>query len=193
MAYDTLDFDHTVFQRQDMGDAQLLVVFYMGTMKNEEKSSAEGRLIVDDVECIKVIIPGDKNNVIDRPATAADKRRFAQQYAAFKQGKEGEAQLSGTRLQDWPFVSRGQVEELHWLGFKTVEQLASANDSVNYPGLQQLKTHARSWLATAKDSAIASQQADRLNAQDAQIEELKKVVEDQTRLLAELQRGRKAA
>jgi hypothetical protein len=188
-----LEIDPANFQRVDAADAHLLVVFYMGTMTNEEKSIAEGRLIVDDVESVKIIIPGDKNSVIDRPATAHDKKRFAQQYAAFKQGKEGEDQLSGTRLQDWPFLSRGQVEELRFIGIKTVEQLANCNDTVNFAGLQQMKTHAKSWLATAKDSALASQQADRLNAQDAKINELMKVIEDQTRLLAEMQRGRKAA
>ena len=188
-----LDIDPANFQRVDAADAHLLAVFYMGTMTNEEKSIAEGRLIVDDVESVKIIIPGDKNSVIDRPATPQDKKRFAQQYAAFKQGKEGEDQLSGTRLKDWPFLSRGQVEELRFIGIKTVEQLANCNDTVNFAGLQQMKTHAKSWLATAKDSALASQQADRLNAQDAKINELMKVIEDQTRLLAEMQRGRKAA
>jgi hypothetical protein len=148
--YDSLDIDPANFQRQDAADAHLLVVFYMGTVTNEERSLEEGRLIVDD-------------------------------------------QLSGTRLADWPFLSRGQVEELRFIGIKTVEQLSNVADSVNFPGLQQLKTHARSWLATAKDSALAAQQGERLNAQDAKINELMKVIEDQTRLLADMQRGRKAA
>jgi hypothetical protein len=191
--YDSLDIDPANFQRQDAADAHLLVVFYMGTVTNEERSLEEGRLIVDDHECVKIMIPGDKNTVVDRPATKHDKKRFAQQYAAFRQGKEGEDQLSGTRLADWPFLSRGQVEELRFIGIKTVEQLSNVADSVNFPGLQQLKTHARSWLATAKDSALAAQQGERLNAQDAKINELMKVIEDQTRLLADMQRGRKAA
>src|SRR5215471_1867416 len=101
-----LDFeiDSANFQRADAADEHLLVVFYMGTMKNDARSAEEGRLIVDDVECVKIIIPGDKNNMLDRPATPRDKARFARQYAAFRQGKLGDEQISGTRLTDWPFL-----------------------------------------------------------------------------------------
>jgi len=189
------ELDPALFQRPDAGDEHLLVVFYMGTLKNEERTIEEGRLIVDDVECVRIIIPGDKNNIIDRPASKADKARFAQRYAAFKQGKEGDEQLSGTRLTDWPFLSRGQVEMLHFIGVKTVEQLANVSDNTNFTGLQQLKTHAKSWLATAKDSALASQQADVMNKQANRIEELEKALADQGAQLKALmnQQGRKAA
>jgi hypothetical protein len=186
------ELDPAVFKRSAQADEHLLVVFYMGTIKNDARSLAEGRLIVDDVECIKIIIPGDKNNIIDRPASKEDKARFARQYMAFKAGKQGDEQLSGTRLTDWPFLSRGQVEEMHYLGIKTVEQLANTNDSLNFPGLQQFKQHAQSWLATTKDSALAAQQADRLQRQDAEIAELKAAVADQAqrieKLLAQKQR-----
>jgi hypothetical protein len=176
---DTFEIDPALFSRPNAGDEQLFVVFYMGTLKNESRSLEEGRLIVDDVEAVRIMVPGDKTSVIDRPATPTDKARFARQYALFRQGKIGEEQVSGTRLKDWPFVSRAQVEELNYLGIKTVEQMANASDAINFPGLQALKTHARSWLATAKDSAIAAQQADLINQQNAKIEELQMAVAEQ--------------
>jgi hypothetical protein len=183
---DTFDLDPALFQRSNAADAHLLAVFYMGTVKNEARSLEEGRHVVDDVECIKIMIPGDKNNTIDRPASKEDKIRFAQQYAAFRQGKEGDDQLSGTRLGDWPFLSRGQVEELRYIGVKTVEQLANVADSVNYPGLQQLKAHAKSWLETAKNSAYAAQQTERLERQDNEIETLKAALADQAARIEKL-------
>ena len=188
---DTFELDPALFQRTNAADAHLLVVFYMGTVKNEARSLEEGRHVVDDVECVKIMIPGDKNNTLDRPASIEDKRRFAQQYAAFRQGKEGDDQLSGTRLQDWPFLSRGQVEELRFLGVKTVEQLGNIGDNVNYPGLQQLKAHAKSWMATAKDSAYAAQQTERLERQDNEIATLKAALADQAARIEKLSQGRR--
>src|SRR5436190_15798037 len=89
--------DPNLFTRPNAGDDTLFVIFYMGIMRNDAKSTDAGRPIFDDVECMRATTPGDRNNIIDRPATAQDKARFAKQYAAFKAGKSEEDQISGTR------------------------------------------------------------------------------------------------
>src|SRR6478752_3026619 len=103
------------FSRPHAGDERLFVIFYMGILKNETRSIDEARPIFDDVEHVRIIIPGDKQNIVDRPARDTDRQRFAKQYAAFKQGKSEEDQVSGTRLTEWPFLTRGQCEELRYL------------------------------------------------------------------------------
>jgi len=185
---ETFDGDPALFTKANAGDDSLFVVFYMGTMKNEDKSIEAGRPIIDDVECCRIIVPGDKNNVIDRPATASDKARFAKQYALFKQGMKEDDQSSGTRLTEWPFLSRGQCEEFRYLGIRTVEQLAEVRDDVvaKVPGLVNLKQHAAVWLGKTKNAAEAAKQAKLMSDQANRISTLEEVVRDQAARIEKL-------
>jgi hypothetical protein len=178
---DTYDGDPTIFTRQNAGDESLFVVFYMGVIKNEARTAEEGRAIFDDVECVRIIIPGDKNTVIDRPASAQDKQRFSKQYGMFKQGMSEEEQVSGTRLTDWPFLTRAQCEEFRYLGIKTVEQLAGVRDDIvsRVPGLTQLKQHAQVWLGKTQSAAEAAKTSKLISEQAAQIAALQEAVRDQ--------------
>src|SRR5262245_61384712 len=115
--------DYRLFQRQYAGDEALLVIFYMGVLPNKGKSVEPARPIRDAGEGLRRIVPADNPTSVDRPASAEDKRRFHKQYEAFKAGKEGDEQLSGTMLRDWPFLTRAQVEEFRHIGLRTVEQL----------------------------------------------------------------------
>lgn len=175
---ETLDFDHTLFTRQDAGDDSLFVVFYMGVIHDQAASDEQGRKICRDAECVRIMIPGDKNNIIDRPATDQDKRRFAKQYAAFKQTGKEDDQIIGTRLKDWPFLSRAQCEEFSYLGIKTVEQLAEVRDDIvsKVPGLQTIKRNAGIWLSKAKSTAESSKISARLDALEAENQTLKEVI-----------------
>lgn len=177
---DTLEYDHTLFSRPDAGDESLVAFFYMGVTKNEAKSIEEGRHIFDDQEYVKIIIPGDKNNLIDRPASVQDKRRFAKQYALFKEGRSEEDQISGTRLTEWPFLSRGQCEELRYLQIRTVEQLAEVRDDITsrVPGLTNLKKNAQVWLGKSKSAAEAAKITKQIDDQAREIETLRQVVKE---------------
>lgn len=192
---DTFDGNPDMFTKAHAGDDSLFVVFYMGTLKNEDKSIEAGRPIIDDVECVRIVVPGDKNSIIDRPATTTDKQRFNKQYGLFKQGLSEEDQISGTRLTEWPFLSRGQCEEFKYLGIRTVEQLAEVRDDIvsKVPGLVSLKQNAAVWLGKAKNSAEAAKQAKLMSDQQTQIENLKEVVRDQGKRIEDmLTRGVKA-
>lgn len=185
---ETYDGDPAIFTKQHAGDDSLFVVFYMGVMRNEDKSVSAGRPIFDDVECCRIIIPGDKNNVVDRPATDSDRRRFSKQYGMFKEGLKEEDQLSGTRLNEWPFLTRAQCEEFRYLGIRTVEQLAEVRDDIvsKVPGLVHLKANAAVWLGKAKTSAEAAKQA-KVNAErDNELANLKEVVRDQGKRIEDL-------
>ena len=185
---ETFDGDPALFTKQHAGDESLFVVFYMGVLKSEDKSIEAGRPIFDDVECVRIVVPGDKNSIIDRPATLTDKQRFSKQYGLFKQGLSEDEQISGTRLNEWPFLTRGQCEEFRYLGIRTVEQLAEVRDDIvsKVPGMQQLKQHAAVWLGKAKNAAEAAKQAKRFADQDNQIATLQEVIKDQGRRIEEM-------
>lgn len=191
---ETFEADVNLFSKQYAGDETLFVVFYMGVVKNEARSVEQGRAIFDDVECVRIIVPGDKNNVIDRPAQVSDKQRFSKQYDLFKKGVAEEDQVSGTRLTDWPFLSRAQAEELRYLGIKTVEQLASVRDDITtkVPGLVSLKQNAGVWLAKATKSAEAAQFTKRMQEQDSAIANLQSVVQEQAARIEKLLTAQKA-
>lgn len=195
----TFEHDHNLFSRANAGDEQLFTVFYMGTVQDSARTAQEGRPIFNDVECVRIIVPGDKNSIIDRPAEASDKARFAKQYELFKRGLSEEEQVTGTRLTDWPYVSRAQCEELRYFGIKTVEQIANARDDVvsRMPGLTTLKQNAHVWLAKATQSAEAAQITKRLQDQDNEIASMREAMADQARrieaLMLEKQGAKRAA
>ena len=72
------------------GDAKLFVVFFNHPRKDEAKTLEEGRPMFKDEIYVRIMVPGDKDSVIVRPARDMDKQRFAKQLAAFEQG-EGES------------------------------------------------------------------------------------------------------
>lgn len=172
------------------GDDKLFVQFRMDIVQDEAKSIAEGRPIYVDTEWIKILIPGDKTNVIDRPASEQDKRRFAQQYARFKQGLKEDEQLVGTHLKEWPLITRSMVENLRYHNIFTVEQLAGVNDLVKLrmPGLDQLSRQASIWLEKTKATGEVAKQAALMEHQNSRIstleEALKEVMQENERLRA---------
>lgn len=103
-------------------DSHLHVEFYMND-HGEYK----------DREFVRIIVPGDKSNVIDQPVREDHKERFPRQYLYWKM-QNTDASAIGTPLSQWNMdnpndFSRGQMEELQILKFQTVEQVATATDS----------------------------------------------------------------
>jgi hypothetical protein len=154
---ETYEFDHNLFSKPGAGDESLYVQFYPSYMKDQTKSELEGRPMFKDTEFVKIFVPGDRNNIIDRPATAEDKMRFSKQYSVFKQGAEQRGE--GTPLAEWPIVTRSMAEELKYLGFSTVEQIATARDDVvGKYHLQDLKNRAVAYIELAKGSTAPIEQ-----------------------------------
>ena len=148
-------------------DSLLTVQFYSKPIKNEFKSTIEGRLVCDDVEFIKIWTPGNQLNVIDRPTTDGDKQRFFEQWRRYEAGKQGGEQQNGTPTKEWALLTPAQAEELRYLKFFTVEQIAGCSDDnalkltalVGMSGYT-LRDRAKNWLAAAKGEAVATQMAE---------------------------------
>jgi len=169
------DFETTA---QATMDQQLLVRFFIKSMKDAGRSARDGRAIFRDAEYVDIRIPGSRD-AICRPANAHDKIRFQRHYEAFK--KRIEAPIEGTPLTEWPVITRALAEELSFINVKTVEALATVADSAatGFRGLQMFKRKAQDWLALAESDAPLEQLNAKLEesertiaAQDATIKDL---------------------
>lgn len=192
---DTFDGDISHFEKPGAGDDKLFVTFYKGILRDEAASIEAGRPIHRDTEFIRIITPGDKTNIIDQPVRPSDKVRFAQQYARFRQGADADAQIVGTRLSEWPPMSRALAEDLAHLGVKTVEQLAEVRDDValRVPGLLTYKKQAVVWLERSTKTAAASKTAKLIEEQQAQIQSLQDALNKALRRLDEMAAGKQPA
>lgn len=147
-------------------DANLAVRFYVQAIENLDKSKAEGRPIFDEVEMIRIAVPGQIDRV-ERPVWDGDKKRFPVHYAHFKSGAE--AAETGTPLSVWTAIKVTQVAELAARGVRTVEQLAGMADvdAQKFMGMHALREAAKDFLEAAKGSAHLTQMRAELESRDA--------------------------
>lgn len=136
-------------------DNHLIVRFYMDARLNRTKTAEEGRQIWEDTTYIEIMQPGNKESIVRRPATEMDKRRFASKFRDFEAMNNQEA-VTGTLLEEWPAVTRAQVEELRYFNIRTVEQLRDLSDSnaQNIMGVQMLKQKAKHFLEAADQGKV---------------------------------------
>lgn len=158
-------------------NTELAVSFELYPVKNEQKSLLEGRPIVEDVEYIRIRIPGQRDE-IHRALRESDKKRFPLQYAAWKANAQTGGQV-GTLLSDAPFVSKAQVIELEFFGCKTVEQLAGMSDAAaqNVGPIRELRAKAQAWLKAAQGNAPLEQMHAALKQKDEELQALKATVD----------------
>lgn len=154
-------------------DKRLYVNFYVRAVMNNFKSSEQGRPIFDEVDFIRIIIPGDKNNVVDTKVTEEHKMRFEKQFERFK--KNQEQATTGTPLEVWPQMTVGQVAELKAINIHTVEQLAEVPDNLaqKIMGSHALRAKAKQFLESAAGEAANSKMAAELEKRDIELAALK--------------------
>lgn len=146
---------------------------------------ANGYPTFQDVEYVSIRKLGD--NLVEhvQPARTSHRRRFAKQYEAFKAGLDG-AKV-GLPLNEWPPMTRSEVEELALRRFYTVEQLAAANP--NELGIERghlLVVRAQDFLAKAKDVAHETKLRGELEARDQTIKLMQAQMAQQQEALAKL-------
>lgn len=173
--------------------SEIGVKFYMEAVHDVRASKEAGRPIYKDTEMVEVLIPGDKNfrpvflahDLAEQPShdnpngiTWAEK--FSEAYGDFKAGNA--RSLSGTPLEEAPFLTRAKVAELKALKVETVEQLAELPDralSRMGPGVRGLMEQAKAYLetaaATAEPTKLAEENAamkDRIAQMEAMMAEM---------------------
>jgi hypothetical protein len=172
---------------------RLWVQFYPGKLPNEFRSRETGKPEFDLVDFIRVAIPGDPTNVVERPIRDSDKNEWPQQWAAYK-NNQSYRPTSGTPLEDWPRLDVATVAKLKALEFHTVEQLAEASDGqLQRIGMDSygMRDRAAAYLKAAKDSFLAQKQADELRIKDQEIADLKEMLKEQGARLEALERKSK--
>lgn len=129
------------------------IKFFYAYNENREKSLQEGRPIFDEIPSISIQYPGMDETV--RRIEPQDIQEYPELYARFKAGSDPVSE--GSPIAEWTLMTGSAMRELQYLGFKTVEQLASASDEVKRKlgPLSKFVKLAQEWLAAAK-----SEQAD---------------------------------
>jgi hypothetical protein len=176
-------------QGQDPADARLWVKFTLRPKEEPAATAEQGRPIFTEVEWITIMIPGERDTV-ERPMEAQDYKRFAKQYAHWKQ--TGMEAAVGTPLAMWPLVTPGQIEELKHFRVRTVEDLANLADGVTqrFMGIQALKQKAKAFLEAASANGGAKMQA-AIEAKEAQIATLEQMVRDQSEKIEQLLKAKR--
>lgn len=158
------------------------VEFFMDPVELTYESERQNHPVFKEVEHVKIMIPGDPHNIIERRATDADKAKYPRAWERFLR-TEHTAQ-EGLPLEQWPQINRAQVKEAKYFEVHTVEQMSGLADShlgKMPPGFRELRTKAQAYLKAASDTAAATSQA-------AENERLHSMIQDLQAQLAAVQR-----
>lgn len=160
-------------------DGRLAVKFYRDTVEDVVATQQAGRPIYKEVDCIKIVVPGDALTEIDRPVYESDKTRFPIQWANYMNRQGAEGKYEGTPLSEWALISRSQAEGLRAQRFYTVESIATASDQqIQSIGMiagmspYTLRDKAKAFLDSAKTAADFTNREEelaKLQAENARI------------------------
>jgi len=175
----TATLDHELnFESSQQSDAdkRLLVMFYAEPIKNESKSIEAGRPIYEDIDHIRIITPGSRDNFVTE-VTQEYIERFPQQWARYKAKQD--QNVSGTPLDALPWMTRAQVAEFKAVGCHTVEQLVGMSDNLSqkFMGHFQIKQRAQAFLDAAAGAAPMLKLQSELEKRDEQIAALQAQME----------------
>lgn len=168
---------------------RVFVEFYTDAVELKYRSEEEGRPIFEDRAHVRITVPGDQTNQIERVATEADKQKYPKAWERFQRSEAG-AQ-TGTPLEQWPQITRSQLKEAKYFEVHTVEQMSQLSDSHITRlgmGFQELRSKAQAYLQAAAGTANATKEAAEKERMQREIDDLKAMIAD----LAKPKRGRPA-
>jgi len=156
--------------------SKLIVTFFLDGLQNVEKSEAAGRPIFDEVEWVEIRIPGDKDEIRRRPVRYRDRLEFAAAYAAFK--NQNEQPVSGTPIDELPFLTKAQKLEFKAVGLKTAENLRDMSDAnaARFMGINSVRQRVKDFLDAAAGNAPLEKMRSELEKRDTEIEFLRQQV-----------------
>jgi len=180
-------------ENMTFGDDRLGVMFYVKLVEDPQRTLAEGRKCFKEREYVRIMVPGDRHNTVDRPVQVTgsiptdDRMRFAKQYERFKAQAE-QAAHDGTPLALWPAIPAVLAEELKYINIFTVEQLATLSDAYvsKLPKGHEWKRKAAEFISALKDQAQVAKLQTALDARDNRIDALEKAVKDQSERIEKL-------
>ena len=158
-------------------DDKLYVEFMREPVMHPAKSREAGRAIYEERDFVRIHVPGDKTTVCVEPMHEINMFRFKSRYEKWKAG-QAEA-VTGTPLSALPGMSPAKVEEYKFFKIVTIEQLAEANDQMGqkFMSFQGDKQRAKAFIEATKGNAPIEHMNNELQKRDAEIENLKSMVE----------------
>ena len=133
---------------QSLNQEGLVVTFHPQRVRNEFQSKAQNEPVYDNVDFVKILIPGNTKDLIDRPVQDADKERFPREW--FNYVNRHEQQMAGTKLEDWGYLNDDRVGSFKALNVFTVEQLIHIPDVHLFrfgPDIRDIQGKAREFIA----------------------------------------------
>jgi hypothetical protein len=153
------------------------LVFERRAIPNEGKSAEAGRSIFDEIDYVTVRNPGSRDTFISKAADYAKTDEFA--AWAYKKWKVTQEQVTdGTPIETVPFLNKAQVQELKALGVHSLETLADLPDTAKqrFMGSIELSKKAKAYLASAKDTALATKLQAEVSKKDKELEFMRKQI-----------------
>ena len=89
-------------EQQTGGRDDCIPHFYMRAVRNPARSEERGRPVFDEIAYVRVLVPGDRNSVVDRRVSDADRARWPDRWAAFEARRE---RPTGTPIEHWPYLT----------------------------------------------------------------------------------------
>jgi len=160
------------------GDRNMICMFYNRPMHNPAKSAESGRPVYEDTVYVRIHPPGERLNIVDRPATSQDQRRFPVQWGQFKDNRQQIPE--GTPI-DLLYPEQPAIGAmLRANGVHTIEQCAElsgpAIDTIGM-GAQKYCNEAQKYLQAANKGVKASQLRQELDERDSKIRTLEHMIE----------------
>jgi hypothetical protein len=134
--------------------------FYPRAVLNKRKTEEEGRSVFDEIDYVKILVPGDNKNQIDRKVRQEDKMRWPAAWDRYQ--KKRDPEISGTPLKEWAYLNTARAAELESLNIFSMEQLAGLSDDYLPrlgPGARDLVKRAQQFLE-GDDAVIQELRAD---------------------------------
>lgn len=158
---------------RNAADNRLFVEFFRKAVPNPFKSNEAGRPVFDEVDFVRISVPGDRNSNYESKVTDEHKQRFAARWERYQAGLS--QAVSGTPLEQWPQMSVGTVATLKAMNVHTVEQLAEMPDQFaqQIMGNHDLRKKAKLFLEAAAGEAVNNKLQSELEKRDSEIETLK--------------------
>jgi hypothetical protein len=169
------DLDNPNFAGARNPDDLLHVEFYWLEPVQQHQSEVQGKEVRGPRQpFVRIMRPGDQTTILEVAVRDDHKARWPQKWLAWqiKNGDaEGSVDLPGWKISDWKTVNADQLQELTYLKFSTVEQLAGASDAqVQRMGIGGLGLREQARLAV-KDRNRAEYKAE-MEAKDKTIADL---------------------
>jgi len=175
------DLNNPEFVNPKNPDDLLHVEFYWHEPIDEWASAEQKREVRRPrIPFVLIMRAGDNTSIIRTPVRDDHKARWPRKWLAWQMQEgliEGNVDVPGWRLEDWPVLTPEQLHEMKYLRFSTVEQLAGASDSqiqrLGMGGIG-LRERARAALKEKTEHEIEAAVAER----DKELAELRKEVQE---------------